>query len=169
MAEIWDLYDIDGNPAGLTMVRGGKAPEGLYHMVCEVLVRHTDGDYLLMHRCATKPNYPDFWEGTAGGSALRGEDMLACIRRELREETGIEVGGFTLVARNLNPLESGIFYSFTCVTDWDKTAVTIQEGETDAFRWVSEGEFVEFVNSGRMIDLQYERWKDWFSKMGYLK
>ena len=169
MAEIWDLYFEDGTPAGKTMIRGEKAPEGLWHMVCEVLVRHTDGDYLLMHRCASKPNYPNFWEGTAGGSALRGEDALACIRRELREETGIEEEDFTFVARNLNPLESGIFYSFLCETDWDKSAITMQEGETDAFKWVSEEEFAAFVNSGAMIDRQYARWEPWLEEMGYLR
>ena len=89
MAEIWDLYHSDGTPAGRTMVRGDKVPEGLRHLACEVLVRHTDGDYLLMHRCATKSVYPDRWEGTAGGSALFGEDTLSCIQRELLEETGI--------------------------------------------------------------------------------
>ena len=141
MAEIWDLFYRDGTPAGRTMIRGEKAPKGLYHIVCEVLVRHTDGEYLLMHRCASKPNYPDFWEGTAGGSALKGEDALACIRRELREETGLEGSDFTLVARNINQREDAIFYTFTCVTDCDKSAVQMQEGETDAFKWVSEEEF----------------------------
>ena len=169
MAEVWDLYHEDGTPAGRTMVRGDKAPEGLWHMGCEVLVRHTDGDYLLMHRCATKPNYPNFWEGTAGGSALQGEDHLACIRRELREETGIGAEEFILVARNLNPLESAIFYTFTCVTDCDKSAVQMQEGETDAFKWVSEEEFAAFVNSDGMIDLQYHRWQPWLREMGYVR
>ena len=169
MAEVWDLYYRDGAPAGRTMLRGERAPEGLYHIVCEVLVRHTDGDYLLMHRCATKPNYPDFWEGTAGGSALRGEDPLACVRRELREETGIEAEGFELAARNINQREDAIFYTFTCVTAWDKNAVTMQEGETDAFKWVSEKQFIEFVNSGRMIDLQYDRWKPWLEEKGYIR
>ena len=169
MAEIWDLFYRDGTPAGRTMIRGEKAPEGLYHIVCEVLVRHTDGESLLMHRCASKPNYPDFWEGTAGGSALKGEDALACIRRELREETGLEGSDFTLVARNINQREDAIFYTFTCVTDCDKSAVQMQEGETDAFRWVSEEEFIVFVNSGRMIDLQYQRWQPWLKEMGYVK
>ena len=168
MAEIWDLYYEDGTPAGGEMIRGGEAPAGRYHMVCEVLVRHTDGEYLLMHRCASKPNYGDFWEGTAGGSALKGEDALACIRRELWEETGIRGEEFTFVARNIVPQESGIFYTYLCVTDCDKSAVKLQAGETDAFRWVDEDAFRAFVNSDGMIDLQYIRWEPWLRQMGYV-
>ena len=52
--EIWDLYCPDGTPAGREMVRGESIPAGLCHLVCEVLVRHTDGDYLLMRRSLTK-------------------------------------------------------------------------------------------------------------------
>ena len=168
MAELWDGRNADGSLSGITLVRGEPIPAGQYHLVCEVLVRHTDGEYLLMHRCASKPNYPNFWEGTAGGSALQGEDPLACIRRELREETGIEAEDFTFVAWN-NDREDSIFYTYICETDWDKTAIRMQEGETDAFKWVSEAEFIEFVNSDGIIHTQYSRWKDWFAKMGYLK
>ena len=168
MAEIWDLYYSDGTPAGKIMTRGEKIPKGMYHLVCEVLVRHVDGEYLLMQRCVSKPNYPGFWEATAGGSALLGEDALACIRRELCEETGIEAGDFCLVSCSLVRGDS-IFYTYICETDWDKASVRTQEGETDAFKWVSEEEFIEFVNSDGIIPSQYIRWKDWFSRMGYLK
>ena len=168
MAEVWDLYYPDGTPTGRTMLRGDKVPAGLCHLVCEVLVRHVDGDYLLMHRCATKPNYPDCWEGTAGGSALKGEDTLTCIQRELLEETGLASKHYSFVS---GTIERGdcIFHTYLCRTDCDKTAVKTQEGETDAFRWLSEQEFIEFVNSDRIIDLQYRRWEPWFRKMGYVK
>lgn len=164
--EIWDLYYADGTPAGRQMVRGCEIPAGYYHLVCEVLVRHTDGDYLLMRRSMTKAMFPGCWEATAGGAALAGEDQLACIRRELREETGIEAENFELVARKIVRGDT-IFYSWLCVTDWDKSAVRLQEGETDAFRWVSEDEFKAFVNSDRVVSTQRDRWTDWYRKMGY--
>ena len=56
--EIWDAYFKDGTPAGVDLIRGEKVPEGLYHIVCEILVRHTDGDYLLMQRDFEKIGYP---------------------------------------------------------------------------------------------------------------
>ena len=169
MAEVWDLYYPDGTPAGRTMTRGEKIPAGLLHLVCEVLVRHRDGDYLLMHRCASKPNYPDFWEGTAGGSALQGEDPLTCVRRELREETGIVWEDFEEVSRTVRDCYATIFYSYLCTVDWPKDRITLQEGETEDYQWLSEEEFIELLNSGRMIPGQPERMEGWFRKMGYLK
>lgn len=166
--EIWDLYFEDGTPAGRDMVRGEPIPAGLYHLVCEVLVRHTDGDYLLMRRSLDKHQYPGFWEATAGGSALKGEDPLSCIRRELREETGIEGDPFEFIARRVVRGDT-IFCTWLCVTDWDKSAVTLQPGETDAFRWVSEQEFRAFIHSDGIIPIQRDRWMDWYRKMGYVK
>ena len=76
-AEIWDAYYSDGILAGRDLVRGEPIPDGLHHLVSEILVRHTDGDYLLMQRDPRKPNYGGCFEATAGGSALKGEDTLA--------------------------------------------------------------------------------------------
>ena len=166
--EIWDLYYPDGTHAGREMVRGEPVPEGLCHLVGEVLVRHIDGDYLLMRRSQTKALFPGYWEATAGGSALKGEDALACIRRELREETGIEGADFEPIDRKVVRGET-IFCTWLCVTDWDKTAITLQEGETDAFRWVTEAEFIDFINGGGIINTQRHRWMDWYRKMGYVE
>ena len=41
--EIWDAYLRDGTKAGVDLVRGEPIPEGLYHLVSDVLVRHRDG------------------------------------------------------------------------------------------------------------------------------
>ena len=74
--ELWDALYKDGTLAGRDLVRGEPVPEGLYHLVCEILVRHTDGTYLMMRRNLEKEGYPGYWETTAGGSALKGEDLL---------------------------------------------------------------------------------------------
>ena len=53
--EIWDGYNRDGTLAGVDIVRGEPIPEGVYFLTVEILVRHVDGDYLLMHRSPEKP------------------------------------------------------------------------------------------------------------------
>ncbi len=51
--ELWDAYNSNFEKIeGLTLIRDSqeKIPAGVYHLVCEILVRHTDGTYLLMKR-----------------------------------------------------------------------------------------------------------------------
>lgn len=165
--EIWDGYLVDGTLADRDLIRGGPIPEGLFHLVSEILVRHIDGDHLLMRRDPRKPNYGGFFEATAGGSALKGEDKLTCARRELLEETGISAENFTEIGRYTS--HDTIYYVFLCVTDCDKSSVSLQEGETVSYKWVSERDFIAFVNSNEMIDAQKERYHKYLEKMGYIR
>lgn len=167
--ELWDAYTVDGKRTGGTLVRGEPIPAGLYHLVCEVLVRHRDGSYLAMKRWHKKEGFPGWWETTAGGSALKGEDMWQCIRREMKEETGLDGDVFTLIASRTTAEDHVIFHSFLCTVDCDKNAVTLQEGETEDYRWLTEQEFAKFVNSGNMIPNQKRRLKAWLAEMGYWK
>lgn len=90
MLELWDAYDSSFNKLeNITLVRGKKIPDDLYHLVCEIIVRHTDDTYLLMQRDYRK-HLGGMWELTSGGSAIQGENQLECAIRELKEETGIE-------------------------------------------------------------------------------
>ncbi|MBQ9121635.1 MAG: histidine phosphatase family protein [Clostridia bacterium] len=165
--EIWDAYDREGNLTGEKLIRGEPVPAGRYHLVCEVLVRHTDGSYLCMRRSRTKDGYPGWPEATAGGSALAGEDRLACVRRELREDTGLDCGNFTEIGSSVSG--DTIYHSFLCTVNCDKDSVQLQEGETEDFCWLSEAEFIAFVNSGRMIPVQRQRMDRWLRKMGYVR
>lgn len=167
--ELWDAYTRDGVKTGETLVRGEPIPAGRYHLVCEVLVRHVDGSYLSMIRSREKPNYPLYPECTAGGSALLGESPLDCIRRELREETGIEWEDFQLIGTSVRDRDGSMFYSYFCNADWPKDRITLQEGETEGYAWLSEEGFTDLVRSGRMIPEQFQRMEGWFRKMGYLR
>lgn len=164
--EIWDGYFRDGTLAGKDLIRGENIPDGLYHLACEVLVRHEDGDYLLMQRDLSKLEYGGYYEATAGGSALKGEDKISCIKRELYEETGIKQEEFEQIRYNVG--DNCLFYSFLCTTDCDKSSITLQKGETMSFKWVSEEEFIDFIKSGKMIESQKKRYKEYFKEKGYV-
>ena len=164
--EIWDAYNKDGTLAGVDIVRGEPIPEGLYFLAVEILVRHTDGDYLLMRRHPKKSAFPNYLEATAGGAAQKGEDAYTAALRELKEETGI-------TATKLMPLGNMTYmhmlcYQYLCVTDCDKSSVTLQDGETVDYKWVKEREFIDFIHSGEMIPTQRERYDSYFKTMGYV-
>ena len=166
--EIWDGYYKDGRPAGIDLVRGGERIKNLFHLTCEVLVRHADGDYLLMKRSLQKDAYPGFYEATAGGAAQKGEDAIACIKRELREKTGLECEEFQEIAFNAFDKSGTLCHSFVCTVNCDKDSVKLQEGETEGFMWLSESEFIEFLASELVINTQKERYIEFFKKMGYV-
>ena len=89
--ELWDAYDSNQNKLDFDLVRGEAIPDGAYHLVCDTVVRHTDGDYLIMQRDLNKSVYPGFYGVGAGGSVLKGESPLEGAVRELAEEYGIIV------------------------------------------------------------------------------
>ena len=87
---MWDAYDGQGNKTGGELIRGQEIPEGCYHLVSEVVVRHEDGSFLLMQRSEDKAMFPGLFVAGAGGSALKEEGPYEAAVRELKEETGIE-------------------------------------------------------------------------------
>lgn len=143
--ELWDAYDSDFHRIeGMVLTRGEPVKEGLFHLVCDVLVKHTDGTYLLMKRSAGK-HFGGMWEASAGGSALQGETPWECARRELWEETGIEADEFTELGRVVNDRNHSVYVEFLCVTDWKKDRIVLQEGETSDYRWVSKDELMSMT------------------------
>ena len=115
-------------------------------MVCEIIVKHIDGSYLLMRRDNSKCR-GGLWEATAAGSALQGEDPLACAVRELREETGIISEKLTEVGRVLHHGHKSIYVEYLCDTDMDKTRIILQAGETSAYKWVTKEELLNMKRS----------------------
>jgi 8-oxo-dGTP pyrophosphatase MutT (NUDIX family) len=138
--ELWDAYDMHLNKIeGVTLIRGDQVPEGYFHLVSEIIVKHTDGSYLIMQRDKRK-HLGGMWEATAGGSALQGEDPLSCAKRELYEETGIAADMLTEIGRVLHHGHKTYYVDYLCITDADKNSVVLQEGETMAYKWVTANE-----------------------------
>lgn len=157
--EIWDAYNQDGTLAGVDLIRGEEIPKGLRHGVAEVFVMHEDGTILLMQRDWNKEGYPGYWESGAGGSVLKGESFLEGAKRELQEETGIRADELEMIYRSIT--DETIYYGYLCRTDVPKDSITLQKGETIAYRWVTEIEFMKIYEEGDQFPfLLKERMKD---------
>ena len=145
--EQWDAYDESFNLIeGITLTRGERIDNGLYHLVCDIIVQHIDGEYLIMQRDARK-HYGGMWEATAGGSALKGESPLQCAVRELYEETGIRSDTLTEVGRVVDDEYHSAYVEYLCITDCDKSSVVLQEGETSDYRWVDRNTLLNMKNN----------------------
>ena len=163
--ELWDAYDCNGCRTGETLVRGQVIPDGRYHLVAEVVVQHTDGTVLLMQRALSKNMYPGLWHATAGGSALAGEDAATAARRELLEETGLCADTLTPLYHRREDSNQTFYAGFLTIHTGDKNAVTLQEGETAAFRWMPAAEFLDFVKSESYIPYHLHRLESWIKNL----
>lgn len=143
MAEIWDAYDNKFNIIeNRTLVRGEAIPDGIYHLVCEIIVKHIDGTYLLMQRDFRK-HLGGKWEVTAGGSALKGETPLMGAIRELKEETGLVAKDIKEIKRIIHDGHHSLYVEYLCVTDCEKDSISLQEGETVDYKWVDRDVLLE--------------------------
>ena len=132
-------------------------------MVCDLLVIHEDGTYLLTKRHDCKEVYPGYWEASAGGSAQEGESPLECAVRELEEETGIRVtkDDPELVGHSFSEKSHSTFYSYIVRVNCKKDSIVLQENETVAYKWVDKKEFLEYIDSEEAIkshNMRYEKY-----------
>ena len=160
--EVWDLYDREGNKTGETWVRQqgnfNNIPEGRFHIVSDILVRHVDGTFLLTKRHPDKDVYPGLWEASAGGSAKQGENEYDAAKRELFEETGITAEKFELVNKVFRDGSHSLVCCFVTTVDCDKDSVVLQEGETVEYKWVDAAGMVEYADSDLAIKSSVERY-----------
>ncbi len=160
--EIWDLYDRDGNRTGETFERyfGGykDIPEGRYHLVVDLLVLHSDGTYLLTKRSDIKDVYPGYWEASAGGSAISGEEPLEAAKRELYEETGLTPDSLELVGVLFKDSSHSMYYSYLARVSCEKDSIVLQEGETTDYKWVDRAGLLAYVDSDEAMKSHNQRY-----------
>jgi isopentenyldiphosphate isomerase len=103
--ELIQLVDREGNPAG-------TAPRGVCHgnpasiqAVVHLHLFDPGGKIYLQKRAASKDRFPGRWDTGVGGHVAPGETPEQAIRREAREELGIQVnaGGGAERLRRLQP------------------------------------------------------------------
>lgn len=161
--EIWDAYKQDGTLAGCNLIRGETIPKGLFHLVSEIIVKHKDGMYLLMQRDWKKTNFPGLYEASASGSALKGEEPYYAAVRELKEETGVEAKKLKKIYKCMS--KDTIYCGYLCETNCDKESITLQEGETISYLWMTKEEFFKFVESDKYVQLHKERMSEYLDSI----
>lgn len=82
------LTDKYGAVTGATAMLDAFEKELIRHTVYVMLVT-ADGELLLQKRSAGAPNYPGYWDASAGGHIDEGEAPEQAAYRELEEELGV--------------------------------------------------------------------------------
>lgn len=105
-----------------------------------------DGKYLMLHRSPNKRIMPDVWMAP-GGHREFNEGLFACARREVKEETGLEIKNLKVIATGnayLQDLDQEFFFHFV-EADFAGGEV-IPEPENGELVWLTPAEMLEKKN-----------------------
>ena len=135
--ELWDIYNENKEKTGRTMKRNdwNMKPDEFHLTVL------------------------GWWE-VPGGGVVAGESSADAVKREILEETGIDVtgadGGYAFSYKRVNPEEKNNYfvdvYKFTM--DIDTSDVKLQEAETSGFSFATLSEISDYAKQG--IFLHYD-------------
>ena len=162
MQEMIDIYDRDRNPTGVTIPREGAfLQEGQYMLYVLALIENAEGRFLITQRSMEKHWGAGWWEMTGGG-VRAGETSLDAIRREVPEETGLDISGLSDLApaygyENVD-LERGDNYFvdiYHIRLDFSPEDVRLVDGEAIDFRLATWDEIGALDEQG--IFLHYRR------------
>lgn len=124
LQELLPVVDGDSNVIGQTT--RAIAHNGIdkpLHPVVHLHLFNTAGHLYLQHRPAWKDIQPDRWDTAVGGHIDYGEELLAALYREVREEIGIDIPALDADVQFLtsyvfeSPRERELVNAFRLVTD----------------------------------------------------
>ena len=158
--ELWDIYDKNKERTGRTMVKDQfNLADDEYHLTVLGVIMRPDKRFLITKRVMTKAWAPGWWE-VSGGAAQAGEESEEAVRREIKEETGLDVstaeGGYVFSYKRENPGEGDNYFVdiYRYTMDIDEKDITLQTEETDGCRFATAEEIAELAEQG--IFLHYD-------------
>ena len=165
--EFWDIYDENKQLTGRKMKRNDWClKEGEYHLTVLGVIARPDGTFLITKRVMTKAWAPGWWE-VSGGGVQAGESSEEAVRREVKEETGLDVrnaeGGYAFTYKRVNPDEGDNYFVdvYRFVMDIDENDVSFQEAEIDGHMFATREQIESFAKEGKF--LHYDSIKQVFS------
>jgi 8-oxo-dGTP diphosphatase len=149
--ELWDVLDEYGDLTGRTIERGQPLKEGEYHLVVNIWIRNSMGEYLIQKRSEKVERWPGIWAAT-GGAAIKGESSLTAALREIREELGLSLKPdmlerVTRVRRKNVLSDLWLVSQDVCLED-----IRMQKEEVSEVKYASMSEILAMTSNNEFLD-----------------
>lgn len=149
--ELWDIYGLNRQKTGKTVLKGEKLKDGEYRMVVHACIFNSHGEMLIQQRQPFKTGWSDLWDISIGGSAIAGETSQQAVERELREELGIDYDFSDIRPHLTVNFDTGFDDIYLIKKDISLFELKLQTEEVQSAKWASKNEILKLVDGGKFI------------------
>jgi len=163
--EFFDVLDKNRKPLGYTKKRGDILEDNEYNSGIEIWI--FNDQKLLLTRRSQEKSHPLEWE-VPGGCSQKGESSIETLKRELKEEIGININNnYELLGTELYKKQFIDIYKSNMKIDL--TNIKLQPEEVSDIKFVTKEEFLEMAKNNIIVKSVYNRYnvikdklkKDW--------
>lgn len=148
--ELLDVYDNYGNVTGRTIVRGDKSAvlnENEHIAVSVIFIENDNGEFLIQKTSQEKGG--EF--SSTGGHVDSGETPLEAIKREVKEEIGINVDNDQIEEYGFLSYDKPLRYIFYLRKNINLDDVQVQKEEVEYVKYMTVQEINELIETNQML------------------
>ena len=148
--ELLDVYDNYGNVTGRTIVRGDKSAvlnENEHIAVSVIFIENDNGEFLIQKTSQEKGG--EF--SSTGGHVDSGETPLEAIKREVKEEIGINIDNDQIEEYGFLLYDKPLRYIFYLRKNINLNNVKVQKEEVEYVKYMTVQEINELIETNQML------------------
>lgn len=148
--EIFPIVDTNGNVIGKATRKECHSGTKLLHPVVHLHIVDKEGNIFLQLRSHNKDIQPGKWDTAVGGHVDLGENVELALKRECKEELGIELTEYRFIHSYIfeSEIEKELVNVFCLIVDQDKFSPVFNECEIEDGRFFSHSEIESLTDSG---------------------
>lgn len=148
--ELLDVYDNYGNVTGRTIIRGDKTAslaENEHIALAVIFIENDKGEFLIQKTSKEKGGM----FSSTGGHVNSGETPLISIKREVKEELGINIDYDDIEECGFLLYDKPLRYLYYLKKDIPLEEISIQEEEVENVQYMSISKINELINNDQML------------------
>lgn len=160
MEEIIDILNEDGKLSENFTTKKIIHEKGLLHMTVHIAIISKDRKRILLQKRSKDKNlYKNTWDISVGGHVSKGEIPLEALKRELKEEIGLnyidydikQIDTFRECLKDNEVICNELVYLYLMFEDINTEELVLQKEELSKVSWFTKNEFIELINKKEIV------------------